>query len=157
MEMTDDFLAVYTDGTFKIYESNSQALLAKPLFVAKCYIHSDNPTWTDPNRKKYSFKIVDENNEPYSINCDGWRIISIIKYFYYNSHTEIKISAPDGEIRMIDTGHSDTLESIAELIKFINEFRGYKDWSYYELKQENFRLTKENTTLSEQLKELNIE
>jgi len=155
--MIDDFLAVYTDGTFKIYESISLALLTKPLFVAKCYIHSDHPTWTDPNRKKYSFKIFDENNRPYNINCDGWRIISIVKYFYYNSHTEIKISAPNGEIKMIDTGHSCSLESIAELLNFINDFRGYKDWTYYELKQENLKLAKENVSLSEKLKDLDIE
>ena len=62
-------------------------------------------------------------------------------------HTEIKIVAPDGEIKELITGDSTDIETIANLLPFINNFRGYKDWIYYELKQENIELKKENNEL----------
>jgi hypothetical protein len=153
--MINEFLAVYHNASYRVYESKEQALITKPLFVAETYVHSSFPIWSDPERNKYSFEIVDVNNKPYQINCDGWRIVSIIKYFLYNSHTEIKIAAPDGEIRMIDTEDSwNSLESISKLLTFINQFSGYKDWNYYELQQENIRLINENESLKKELEEL---
>lgn len=149
-----EYLAVFPDASFKIYDSLESALISKPLFVAKSNIHSSNSTWEDPDRKKYSFKIVGEDGKPYQINCDGWRILSIFKWFLWEDHTEIKIVAPDGEIKTVDTSHRCSLESIAELLTFINTFSGYKDWSYYELQQENLRLTKENQSLKTELEEL---
>lgn len=146
----NDFLAVFPDSTFKVYETKEQALVTKPLFVANTIV-SAFPISSDASRKKYGFRIVDTNDMTYNINCDGWQILSIIKYYYYYSRTELKIVAPDGEIKEIDTDDGVTLESIANLLLFINEFRGYKDWSYYELKQENLKLINENLELKGEL------
>jgi len=146
----NDFLAVYPDASFKVYVTKEQAIVSKPLFVAST-IESAFPIPSDASRKKYGFRIVDTNDRTYNINCDGWQIISIIKYYYHYSRTKLKIVAPDGEVKEIDTDDGVTLESVAKLLPFINEFRGYKDWSYYELKQENLKLINENLELKGEL------
>ena len=135
--------AVYSDATYKVYETKAQALASNPLFVAESFVISNFPTWNDPDRKKYGFNIFNSKGLSYQLNCDGWKIISIIKYFYRKSCTEVKIASPDGQIRIIDTGHSFELETVVLLLPFINEFRGYHTWIDYDLKQENLKLKKE--------------
>lgn len=151
IENINEYLAVYPDASYRVYLSKEQALNIKPLFVAKALIHSAYPIGDEPNRKKYSFKIVDSEDKPYNINCVGWQIVSIIKYYYRDTHTEIRIADPEGEIREFDTCDDVSLESIANLLLFINQFKGYKDWSYYELKQENVKLRNENQELKDEL------
>lgn len=141
------FLAVYADASFKLYLTKEQALKTTPLFVAETHVDSAIPTWNDPDRKKYYYRFFDQFNKPYKINCDGWFMLSVKKYYYRGYHTEIRIAAPDGELKELETGDSTDIESIAKLLPFINQFRGYKDWSYYDLMQANIRLTKENQEL----------
>jgi hypothetical protein len=147
------FLAVYPDASFRLYLTRDEALKTTPLFVAETHVDSAIPAWNDPDRKKYYYKFFDQHNNPYEINCDSWRILSVKKYYRTVYHTKIRIAAPDGEIKEVETDDSTDIETIANLLLFINNFRGYKDWSYYELKQENIKLIKENKYLKDELNE----
>jgi hypothetical protein len=152
--MSENIIAVFPDGTFKVYISKELALASKPLFISFAKVHSDFPTVKDPERKKYIFEILDQQGKPYKINCNGWNILKVIKYYFYQPHTELEISSPEGEIRNIDTHDSVNLESIGNLQKFINEFRDYKDWSYYDLKQTNLLLQREIDSLKIEIADL---
>ena len=152
MEGLTEILTVYANLTFKTFDSKKAAIKTNPIFMAEQYIYSDFPISTDLNRKKYSFHIYDKDSNAYTLQCDNWRVLSVINYYYYDWITEIKLVDPLGEIRDIKlTNLGDGLKSLIQLQFFLNEFMGFKDWTYYELKMENEELKKVIRDLKEDI------
>lgn len=157
------------DGVYKFkkFPSLKKAKKNSPSFIVKRYAAGRMWMSSDPFRPVFAFNIYNKEGKVTSAKAKKWSMHKIA-YAYYDWVTTIsmEITSPDGVKRTITTKQhpllkkyttetnnypKNGLEEFFIYQHFLDSLKDYKDWTYYDLRVENEKLTEENNELKEKL------
>lgn len=156
-------IAIFDDLKHVICPTKEIAISLNPLYMAKHTLGGLYPISSDPDRPKFSFEIFDNKHNPFNIHCCDWIILSIEQYFYSGGwYSELLIKSPEGTprlLKLVDLAarynlHARGLEEVIAIQKYINTFLTLKDWTYYDLNEDNEVLKKQVARLTDELESL---
>ncbi len=153
-------IAIFDDLTYFKSQDINTVTDSRPNLVARRIIHGTAPILSDPNRPRFSYEIFDKDFNKCKIRCADWVIQEISEYYYAGVwYSDLVIISPESIMRRLTVEDlsdkydlkSRNLEAVVAYQKYINSFKSYIDWTYFDLSMENESLKKEIASLKIQL------
>jgi len=163
---TEEYLALYQDYNFRNFLDLSSAVKSTPKLIAK--LKTIGRVSPQSKHYIYEFDIFDANGNWSNMYAGKWFLSRITyHYYYWHWYTNLTITCPNKSTRNIQLLDFYTIKNsksgvraelglkyIINIQEYLDTFRHFKDWTYYDLNKENQKLKEEIKEQKQQIERL---